>query len=68
MSIKEIIMKRDNLTPSEANELIEEARGVIEEIFDNGQDDMIGSIMEMEDEIQYILGLEPDYLDELLPV
>lgn len=59
--IKDILMRRDKLTEHEALDLIEEVKEQLEELLDGG-----GSLLEAEDIVRYELGLEPDYLEELL--
>ena len=57
-TIKEILMKRDNLSPQEADELIEQAT-----------DDMYERLATGEmpyDICMEWFGLEPDYIEELI--
>ena len=59
-SIKETIMRRDNITSDEADALIQEATEQLQEYIEN--DDFFGA----EDICNEYFGLEPDYLDELI--
>ena len=52
-SLKEVLMRRDGLSPGEADELIKESRTAVL----NGEDP---------EEVLYDLGLEPDYVFDLL--
>ena len=54
LSLKQILIKRDNLTPAEAEELIQEARERVHE----GEDP--------ENILHNEFGLEPDYIFALL--
>ena len=57
-TIKEVLMKRDNMTEQEALDLIAEAKQDLTERLDQG---------EMPDDIcQEWFGLEPDYIMELM--
>jgi len=60
LSIKETIMKRDDLTSDEADYAIAIAKEEIEELLAEG--DLVGAESICEDHF----GLEPDYLMELL--
>jgi len=58
MSIKSILMRRDDMSAEEADQLIAEAKADLEERIANG---------EMPDDIcEEWFGLEPDYIFELL--
>lgn len=57
-SIKQVLIERDGMTETEAEELITEATEDLHERIANGEDAF--NICE-----EYF-GLEPDYLDELL--
>lgn len=59
-SIKEVLMDRDNMSESQAEELIEEAKEALQEYL---ADDDQESAMDI---CQEFFGLEPDYLMELL--
>ena len=59
-NIKDILIKRDNMSPEDADELIAQAKEAIEEYLDN--DDMESAYNVCEE----YFGLEPDYLDELI--
>jgi len=59
-SIKEIIMDRDGLTSTEADEAINNASQALQEYLDNG--DICGA----EDICSEYFNLEPDYILELL--
>lgn len=58
MSIKEVLMKRDEMSENEANALIASARSAFEEALMEGDMDAAETIME-----DYF-GLENDYIDE----
>ena len=59
--IARVLMKRDGMTSEEANNLIDEAREALQNYFDEG--DSFGA----ENVCEEFFGLEPDYLDELIP-
>jgi predicted DNA-binding protein (UPF0278 family) len=59
-SIKQILIRRDSMSESEADELIQDARDTFNEYLANG--DMSSA----EDVCNEFFGLEPDYLDELI--
>lgn len=59
-SIKQILMRRDNLTLTEAENLINEAREMFNSYLDEGDQDRAENIC------QEYFGLEPNYLDELI--
>ncbi len=59
-TIKKIIMKRDNLPSSEANAVISDLMHDIKEAINTG------NLEQIEDILADHVGLEPDYLDELL--
>jgi len=59
-TIKQILIERDGIEPSEADEMIEAARTELIELIEAGE-------FMAADEICYNhFGLEPDYLEELL--
>ena len=59
-SIKEILMRRDNISSQEADDLIEEAQeALMDYLAEDDQDSAEQVCMEY-------FGLEPDYIDELL--
>jgi len=58
--IRKILINRDNMTSSEADQLIEEAREALQEYLANDDQDSAYNVCE-----EYF-GLESDYLDELL--
>ena len=58
--IKQILTQQGNLTPTEIDELIEEAREALFNYLDEGDQDSAEYVC------QEYFGLEPDYLDELL--
>ena len=60
MSIKQILMKRDNITENEADNLIAEATESMHEYL--GEGDMEGA----ENVCAEFFGFEPDYIMELL--
>ena len=55
------LMERDDLTREEAKEQVEAVKELLEEAIDNGETDT-----DLEDILMDELGLEPDYLFELL--
>lgn len=59
--ILHILMKRDNLSRNEAQNIIDECQEVINDIFDSEMDDF-ERMEEVEFTIQDYLGLEPDYI------
>ena len=59
-SIKEVLMRRDNMTEEEAEDLISEARNALQSYLNEGD------ISSAEDICAEYFGLEPDYLDELV--
>jgi len=58
MSIKQILMRRDNLTADEADEQIAEAKEELLQRLERGEP--------ADDICEEFFGLEPDYLMELL--
>lgn len=60
MGIAEILMKRDGMTKEDADDLIEEARESLNERLEAGE--MPFNIC------GEFFGLEPDYIDELIPL
>ena len=61
-TIKQVLMRRDNMSSDEANDLIDEAKEMLQEYLAN--DDFMAA----EDICAEYFGLEPDYLDELMPI
>ena len=59
--IARVLMKRDGMTYEEANNLIDEAKEALQNYLDEG--DSFGA----ENVCEEFFGLEPDYLDELIP-
>ncbi len=59
-TIKQILMRRDNLTATEADDQIEDAHDAFEDYLDEG--DLEGA----ENICQEFFGLEPDYLHEIM--
>ena len=59
-SIKEVLMRRDNMSFEDADDLIQQAKDALREYLDNGD------ILEAEDVCEEYFGLEPDYLFELI--
>jgi len=59
-SIREILMRRDNMSVQDAENLIAEAREQFYEYLDSGDQNSAYNIC------QEYFGLEPDYIDELL--
>ena len=58
--VVEILMKRDGVTAQEAREMVRECR---QEMFDLIED---GEYSEAEEVIEWMLGLEPDYIMDIL--
>jgi hypothetical protein len=58
-SIKQILIRRDNMTANEADSLIEEAK---KDFFERIERDDFSA----EDICEEYFGLEPDYLDEFI--
>jgi len=58
-SIKEILMKRDGLGEKEADKRVLELRGLM-------LDYLAGGDLEAACEVCYEVGLEPDYLEDLI--
>ena len=59
-SIKEVLIRRDNMSPEDAEELIEAAKDALRYYLDDGDIESAENICEE------FFGLEPDYLDELM--
>lgn len=59
-TIKQVLMRRDGMSASEANELIREAKAQLREYLEAGDTESAHYICEE------FFGLEPDYLFELL--
>lgn len=59
--IEAILMKRDGLSELEAREAVNDAIAAIDEAIEYG-----AGIDEVEEIVRENLGLEPDYLDEIL--
>ncbi len=59
-SIKQILIRRDGMTESDAKDLIAEARDELNSMLIAGEDPS--------DICEIYFGLEPDYLDELIPI
>ena len=64
-TIKEILMDRDGMTEQEADDRIEEVKEELEYVA-TGYD--FPALQDLEDVIKEELGLEPDYLWELMPL
>lgn len=60
--IKEVLMRRDGMSSSEADELIHEARKQLYQYLE--ADDQSSA----EDICAEFFGLEPDYIEELIPI
>lgn len=58
--VKNILMRRDNMSADEADALIERTKAELDEAIENID------ICQAEDIIRRNLGLEPDYLEELI--
>ena len=61
-SIVKTLMKRDGISRSEAEAIKRDAKAELEEILENG-----GGLEEAYDICYDYFGLEPDYLDEIMP-
>ena len=59
--IKRVLMKRDGMSSEEADNLIDEAREALQNYLDEGDS------FSAEHVCEEFFGLEPDYLDELIP-
>ena len=59
-SITEVLMRRDGLSEEDAKREVEDFRADIEDSI------MSGNLEDIEDALMYDLGLEPDYLLDLL--
>jgi len=59
-TIKEILMRRDNMSSDEADDLIDEAQKSLNYALANGQ------MQDAEEICADYFGLEPDYLTELI--
>ena len=59
-TIKQVLMRRDNMTSNEADELIIEATDALNDYLDNNDIEAAYNIC------SEFFGLEPDYLDELI--
>jgi hypothetical protein len=59
-TIKQILMRRDEMTSQEADDLIEEAKGALQDYL------AAGDVEGAEDICQEYFGLEPDYIFELM--
>jgi len=59
-TIKQILIRRDNLSPKEADNLIEEAKETLFSCIDEGDTERAENICEE------FFGLEPDFLFELI--
>lgn len=64
LSLKEVLMQRDGLEEYEADEMIEEAREDLKNLIYIQN----GTLEEAEELIMDLFGLEPDYLDDILPL
>lgn len=63
-TIKQVLMRRDSMSASDADALIAEARAELDALLETGNP----SIDEAESIITEYFGLEPDYLMEILPL
>jgi len=59
-SITEVLMRRDGLSEEDAKREVEDFKADIEDSI------MSGNLEDIEDALMYDLGLEPDYLMDLL--
>lgn len=60
LRLKQVLMKRDNLSASEADARIEEAKNALMEYLDEGDFTSADNVCEE------FFGLEPDYLMDLM--
>ena len=60
-SIVKVLMRRDGMSRSDAEELYQEALEELKELGESG-----GSLCEAEDLVKDYFGLEPDYLTEMI--
>lgn len=60
-SIKEILIRRDGMSNEEAEKVIKDAKKELEFYLQTGD------IISAENICQEFFGLEPDYIDELMP-
>ena len=60
MGIKEVLMKRDGISEDEAEDLIQDCREDLNQRLEDGEIPM--------DICSEWFGLEPDYIDELIPL
>lgn len=61
-SLKEVLMRRDGMEEEEAEDLIKEAREALADYLEEG--DLISA----EEVCEEFFDLEPDYLEEFLPI
>ena len=61
LTIKKILMERDGISPDEATIIVNELVDLIRDVIDTG-----GSLLELDDILLNEVGLEPDYIPELL--
>ena len=61
-TIKEILMRRDGLSECDADDTITTAKEDLMDVIERGD------FMEFEDFCQDHFGLEPDYIEELMPI
>ena len=59
-------MKRDQLSYDEARELVEDCRAMMLGIMHDDEFTPFEALDEMADELSASLGLEPDYIDDLI--
>jgi len=64
-TIKQVLMRRDNMSSEDADALIQDAKDDIARIIENYEDPYEGH-EEAEEVIYDYFGLEPDYLMELI--
>ena len=60
-TIKQVLIDRDEMSPEEADDLIEAAQTELMELIE------AGDFISAEDICAEYFGLEPDYLEELMP-
>lgn len=64
-SLKQVLMRRDQMSEEEADTEIGVARAELEQLI---EEEGPGCLCEAEDLIKDMFGLEPDYLDDIMPM
>lgn len=65
--IKAILIRRDGMSPAEADERIEDCQNEINEQLCCDGGDTVDMLLALEETIAEHFGLEPDYLTDFLP-